>query len=131
MADSRRRWAIRVTDEVRQWLRGLRASDEDAYRAVNVAVDILAEVGPGLGRPLVDTLRESNVSNLKELRPRSGRDVAIRVIFVFDPWSQAVLLVAGNKAGNWTRWYDENIPAAEGLYEERLIMEKKRREEQQ
>lgn len=72
MADSRRRWAIRVTDEVRQWLRGLRASDEDAYRAVNVAVDILAEVGPGLGRPLVDTLRESNVSNLKELRPAVG-----------------------------------------------------------
>lgn len=53
------------------------------------------------------------------------------MIFVFDPWSQAVLLVAGNKAGNWTRWYDENIPAAEGLYEEWLIVEKKRREEQQ
>lgn len=45
--------------------------------------------------------------------------------------SQAVLLVAGNKAGNWTRWYDENIPAADGLYEEWLIVEKKRREEQQ
>jgi hypothetical protein len=97
---------------------------------VNVAVDILAEVGPGLGRPLVDTLRDSNVSNLKELRPRSGRDVAIRVIFVFDPWSQAVLLVAGNKAGNWTRWYEENIPVAESLYGQWLVVERKRREEQ-
>jgi hypothetical protein len=48
---------------------GLRASDEDAYWAVNVAVDILAEIGPGLGQLLVDTLRESNVVNLKELRP--------------------------------------------------------------
>ncbi len=79
----------------------------------------------------MDTLRDSNVSNLKELRPRSGRDVAIRVIFVFDPWSQAVLLVAGNKAGNWTRWYEENIPVAEGLYEQWLVEKKKRREEQQ
>lgn len=97
---------------------------------MNVAVDILAEVGRGLERPLVDTLRDSNVSNLKEFRPRPGRDVAIRVIFVFDPWSQAVLLVAGNKAGNWTRWYDENIRAAEGLYEQWLAAERKRSEEQ-
>ena len=130
MSDPARRWTIRVTDEVREWLRALRASDVDAYRSVNVAVDILAEVGPGLGRPLVDTLRDSNVSNLKELRPRSGRDVAIRVIFVFDPWSQAVLLVAGNKAGNWTRWYREMIPVAETRYEQWLVVENKRREEQ-
>jgi hypothetical protein len=74
------------------------------YRSINVAIDILAETGPGLGRPLVDTLRDSSVHNLKELRPRSGGQVAIRIIFVFDPWSQAVLLVAGNKAGNWQRW---------------------------
>lgn len=44
----------------------------------------------------MDTLGGSSISNLKELRPRSGRDVAVRVLFVFDPWSQAVLLVAGN-----------------------------------
>jgi hypothetical protein len=112
-------------------LRALRAADEEAYRSVNVAIDILAETGPGLGRPLVDTLRDSKVSNLKELRPRSGRDVAIRIIFVFDPWSQAILLVAGNKAGNWTRWYDEAIPVAEATYEQWLIAEKKRREEVQ
>jgi hypothetical protein len=59
---------------------------------------MLAEIGPALGRPLVDTLRGSGIANLKELRPRSGRDVAIRILFIFDPWSQAVLLVAGDKA---------------------------------
>ncbi len=89
---------------------------------------MLAEVGPGLGRPLVDTLRGSNVGNLKELRPRSGRDVAIRIIFVFDPWSQAVLLVAGNKAGDWSRWYKVAIPVAEVAYERWLTLERKRRE---
>jgi hypothetical protein len=121
---------IRTTDEVRQWLRALRTSDHEAFRSVNVAIDILAETGPGLGRPLVDTLRDSTVHNLKELRPRSGREMSIRIIFVFDPWSQAVLLVAGNKAGNWTRWYQEAIPVAEAVYHQWLTVENQRREEQ-
>jgi hypothetical protein len=95
---------------------------------VNVAIDMLADVGPGLGRPLVDTLQGSDISNLKELRPRSGRDVAIRVLFVFDPWSQAVLLVAGNKAGDWSGWYKAAIPVAELAYQGWLAFEGKRRE---
>jgi len=83
--DPPRRWTIRATGEVRAWLRSLRQADPETYRSVNVAIDMLADLGPGLGRPLVDTLQGSNISNLKELRPRSGRDVAIRVLFVFDP----------------------------------------------
>lgn len=39
------------------------------------------------------------------------------VLFVFDPERQAVLLVAGDKAGDWTGWYDDNIPVAESRYE--------------
>jgi hypothetical protein len=109
-------------------LRALRQADAETYRSVNVAIDILAEVGPGLGRPLVDSLEASEIGNLKELRPRSGRDLAIRILFVFDPWSQAVLLVAGNKAGDWSRWYKTAIPAAEVAYEAWLAWERKRRE---
>jgi hypothetical protein len=125
---SPRRWSIKTTGDVREWLRALRQSDPVVYRSVNVAIDMLAEIGPGLGRPLVDTLQGSTIGNLKELRPRSGRDVAIRVLFVFDPWSQAVLLVAGNKAGDWTRWYRTAIPIAETAYDGWLAAERKRRE---
>jgi hypothetical protein len=89
---------------------------------------MLAERGPGLGRPLVDTLQGSDIGNLKELRPRSGREVAIRILFVFDPWSQAVLLVAGNKAGDWSGWYKAAIPIAEVAYESWLAFERKRRD---
>jgi hypothetical protein len=123
-----RRWTIKTTVEVREWLRALRQADPETYLSVNVAIDMLAETGPGLGRPLVDTLQGSTINNLKELRPRSGRDVAIRVLFVFDPWSQAVLLVAGNKAGDWTRWYKTAIPVAEIAFENWLALERKRRE---
>jgi hypothetical protein len=119
-----------VAGGVREWLRDIRGTDPDTYRSVNTAIDILAETGPGLGRPLVDTLRGSEVAHLKELRPRSGRDIAVRILFVFDPWSQAVLLVAGNKAGNWSRWYDEAIPLAEEVYADWLIAESQRREKQ-
>ena len=123
-----RRWTIKTTGDVRQWLRTLREVDPVTYRSVNVAIDILAETGPGLGRPLVDTLSGSSIANLKELRPRSGRGIAIRVLFVFDPWSQAVLLVAGNKAGDWSQWYKTAIPIAESAYESWLAYERKRRE---
>ena len=113
---------------MRGWLRSLRRTDPETFRSVNVALDMLAEIGPGLGRPLVGTLRGSNIANLKELRPRSGRAVAIRILFVFDPLSQAVLLVAGNKAGNWSEWYRATIPVAELAYESWLVFEEKRRE---
>jgi Phage derived protein Gp49-like (DUF891) len=42
--------------------------------------------------------------------------VGIRIIFAFDPTRSALLLLGGDKAGNWTRWYRDNIPLAEQLY---------------
>lgn len=128
-ADLSPRWTIKTTREVRDWLRALRQTDPDTYRSVNVAIDMLAEAGPGLGRPLVDTLAGSEINNLKELRPRSGREVAIRVLFVFDPWSQAVLLVVGNKARDWAGWYKAAIPVAEAAYASWVAAERKRRED--
>jgi hypothetical protein len=38
------------------------------------------------------------------------------VLFVFDPWRSAILLIAGDKAGNWRSWYRDAIPRAEHLY---------------
>jgi hypothetical protein len=38
------------------------------------------------------------------------------VLVVFDPTRSALLLLGGDKSGNWQRWYKENIPIAERLY---------------
>lgn len=73
--------------------------------------DLLAEVGPGLGA-LVDTIHGSTIANLKELRPGS-----VRILFAFDPWRSSVLLVAGDKSGQWQQWYVEAVPLAEHRYE--------------
>jgi hypothetical protein len=72
------------------------------------AIDALAETGPGLGRPFVDTIHGSAIANLKELRPGT-----VRILFAFDPWRCSILLVAGDKAGQWNAWYREAIPPAE------------------
>jgi hypothetical protein len=40
--------------------------DDDSYRQVVYAIEALAEVGPSLGRPLVDRVKGSAIHNLKE-----------------------------------------------------------------
>jgi hypothetical protein len=61
-------WEIYVTDEVCDWIASL---DDASHRLVVQAIDILADRGPSLGRPLVDHVEHSSVQNLKELRPGS------------------------------------------------------------
>lgn len=120
-------WEIYVTDEVRAWLSELQQRDNASYEQVVYAIDVLAEDGPGLGRPLVDRVQDSAVHNLKELRPGSVGRSEVRILFVFDPWRSAILLVAGDKSGRWKQWYREAIPKAERLLGEYLCA---RREEE-
>jgi hypothetical protein len=102
-------WHIYVVDEVREWIESL---DPEPYARVVQAIDLLAAAGPGLGRPIVGSIRGSSVANLKELRPGS-----VRILFAFDPWRCTILLVAGDKAGQWNTWYKTAIPLAEQRYE--------------
>ena len=64
----------------------------------------------------MDRIQVSRIHHLKELRPGSGGRSEIRVLFAFDHARSALLLLGGDKAGNWQRWYRENIPIAERLY---------------
>ena|SRR5687768_10606282 len=93
---------------------------------VESAIDLLAERGPQLGRPLVDRIKGSRYHNMKELRPGSAGTSEVRILFVFDPARCAVLLVAGDKAGNWNSWYNTNIPLAEQRFDEHLADAEKR-----
>lgn len=79
---------------------------------------VLEELGPKLGRPRVDTLNGSSFQNMKELRIQYRGD-PWRILFIFDPKRQALLLVGGNKTGN-KRWYKENIPIADQRYKKYL-----------
>lgn len=65
-------------------------------------------------------MRGSRHKNMKELRPGSQGRSEVRILFAFDPARQAIMLVAGNKAGRWTQWYDEKIKAADQMFAEHL-----------
>ncbi|MGI8800402.1 MAG: type II toxin-antitoxin system RelE/ParE family toxin [Pseudonocardia sp.] len=63
------------------------------------------------------------------MRPGSAGSTEIRILFAFDPWRSAILLVGGDKAGNWQRWYRQAIPRAEQLYE--LYLKERSSEEEE
>ena len=73
----------------------------------------------------MDSITASRIANMKELRlPSAGRS-EIRILFVLDPWRSALLLVAGDKSGQWVRRYRTAIPRAEQLYEDYLAEREK------
>jgi hypothetical protein len=80
----------------------------------------LREYGPSLGRPDVDTLKDSKYLNMKELRFRADGGVW-RVAFAFDPQRDAILLVAGDKSGvSEKKFYKRLIEKADKRYKEHL-----------
>ena len=110
-------WDVILLEEVEAWYFSL---DDEAMTAVTGAIDLLELEGPTLGRPTVDKVKGSKFHSMKELRPAG---TSIRILFIFDPRRQAILLLGGDKAGNWKSWYDKNIPMAERRYENWLANE--------
>ena len=78
-------------------------------------VDLLSDQGPDLGRPVVERIHSSRHHNMKELR--AARGGALRVLFMFDPRRQVILLLGGDKSGAWNTWYRKAVPVADELYD--------------
>lgn len=110
---------------IADWLRSL---DQTSYEQVIAALEVLRDRGPSLGRPLVDTITASRHRNMKELRPGSVGRSEVRILFAFDPKRMAILLIAGDKAGSWTRWYKRNVPLADDLFDKHIRALRKRPE---
>lgn len=92
----------------------------DVKQELFARAELLEEFGPKLGRPSVDTLKDSAHDNMKELRFRVG-DGVWRVAFAFDPQRRAVLLVAGEKQGtSQSRFYRSLIKKADVRYKGHL-----------
>lgn len=110
-------WTVRFADEFEAEFNRLPEAVQD--KALEV-FGLLAVMGPSLGRPRADTLKASRHKNMKELRFDAEGGVW-RVAFAFDPARQAILLVAGDKAGeNERRFYDWLIRTADERFDAHL-----------
>jgi hypothetical protein len=114
-------WRLVVHPEVLTWLHEIRKTDRMSAALIGRALQqVIDGRGPDEGRPLVDRIKGSTLHHLKELRPPSAGSTEVRVLFIFDPLRQMVLLVGGDKSGQWQRWYATAIPLAEQRYAEHL-----------
>ena len=108
-------WEVEYTDQFEAWWDTLTEEQQDE---LDGRVRLLEEYGPSLGRPVVGEVLGSRLPHLKELR--ASKAGTLRVLFTFDPLRNAILLVGGDKTGQWNDWYRQAIPEAERLYDEHL-----------
>jgi hypothetical protein len=108
-------WTVERTDEIADWIHRL---DDDSKESIFKNILILKEIGPSLGRPYVDSIKESKHKNMKELRIQNKKKL-FRIFFAFDPDRKAILLIGGDKRGD-KHFYQRLIPIADKLYEKYL-----------
>ena len=110
-------WIVLLHDDFADELAVL---DEKLQDELFAHAKLLAEFGPNLGRPTVDTLKGTSHANMKEMRFNWMGEVW-RVAFAFDPQRQAVLLVGGDKGGaDQKLFYKRLIAVADNRYSEHL-----------
>ena len=107
-------WTVEYTDEFEAWWVELTEGMQDDIDRVVV---LLEEHGPMLGFPYSSAINGARFA-MRELRIQSDGH-PIRILYAFDPVRSALLLIGGDKTGN-DRWYIENVPKAERIFEEHL-----------
>lgn len=108
-------WEVEYTDEFGTWWETLTEAEQEDIAAV---VELLEQKGPQLPFPHSSGINGSKHAHMRELRiQHAGRPY--RVLYAFDPRRMAILLIGGDKTGN-DRWYVENVPMADRLYDEHL-----------
>ena len=117
-------WTVLIGDEFEPEFLSLPKDVQDETLAMT---RLLQYSGPYLGRPHVDTLKDSKHANMKEMRFGASNGVW-RVAFAFDPKRRAILLVAGDKSGgSQKRFYRELIRKADQRFDAHLERIKKER----
>lgn len=109
-------WTVLTTDLFDDWFD---SQSDDTQEKMLAGLVALQNGGPGVGRPLVDTVNASSHKNMKELRVQHKGD-PLRAFFAFDPQRQAIILCAGNKGGNEKRFYKQMIPIADKEFSNHL-----------
>jgi hypothetical protein len=114
-------WNVLFHPEVERWFLDTCRADPVAADLTAEAVDLVEEIGPTSGRPLVRRLLSGKFYMMSELDPGRSDSGDIRLLFNFAPTSHVVFLVAAAGLGDrWWLWYRSSRPLAEERYEEFL-----------
>lgn len=113
-------WDVEYINEFELWWEDLTEKEQVDVAAT---VNLLESCGPNLKFPFSSGIEGSKLTHLRELRIQHAGQ-PYRVLYAFDPRRSAILLIGGNKTGD-DRWYEKNIPVAERLYQEHLLILKK------
>jgi predicted XRE-type DNA-binding protein len=113
-------WKVIVVEPCLSWLQEMRWADHATLIQIGQAITALAKGGPGLGRPLLNTVPGSRLPNLRELRSWSRGRAEVRLLLIVDPYRHAVFLAAGSKSGKWPNWRKTAIGQAENAYADYL-----------
>jgi hypothetical protein len=106
-------WEIKWAPEAAAWFEALKPSQQ---RRIEETLEPLGRLGPQLKRPLADHVKGSRHQNMKELRPTAST----RLLFAFDPDRRAIILLGGDKRGNWKGWYRANVKEADNRLDRHL-----------
>lgn len=107
-------WTVISHDAFEREFEDLPVAVQDELLARSALLEVY---GPRLGRPYADALAGSRHTKMKELR-FDAADGVWRVAFAFDPKRQAILLVAGDKAGvAQKRFYKRLIATADKRFD--------------
>lgn len=110
-------WSTHPTAEFDAWFDSL---DEIDQKHIVAAVQYLRDEGPMAKMPLSYPIKQNNRCAMRELRPASQKRTEVRILYAFDPKRSAILLLGGDKAGQWDSWYDTNVPVADELFSQHL-----------
>jgi hypothetical protein len=114
-SNDRRPCEIICRKPVTDWLGTLNETDR---ARIEGAMQQLRLDGSSFGSKLAKRIKSARHPEMMELRSVGGH---LRVLFAFDDSPQrAILLVGGDKSGEWNGWYERNVPMADKEYDNYL-----------
>ena len=100
------------TEEATKWFNGLTRDDAEKFTP---ALDALARRGASAGKEHVKPIKTSRHREMQELRSSGGN---LRVLFAMEG-NTAVMLLGGDKTGEWNHWYERNVRVADDRLDRR------------
>ena len=98
-------WEVLSTPEYNEWFTAL---DSESKINIRAKVLLLQNKGPNLSRPYADTFKNTQISNLKELRVNTSLHI-YRISFIFDTKRKGILLTAGDKKGKTEKLFYKKL----------------------